>query len=65
VQNNIDTLPVARGGTGATTAAGARANLGTWALISDSYPTIIGSDGSTNNWIKIGTSNTAYGLLPS
>jgi hypothetical protein len=65
----LQTLPVANGGTGATTAANARANLGTCALISDSYPTLMPSDGSTNNWIKIGTTNSAnqgigYGLLP-
>ena len=59
------TLGVGNGGTGATTAAGARANLGTWALISDSYPTLMPADGTTNNWIKIGKSNTSYGLLPS
>jgi len=59
------TVPIDKGGTNATTAAGARANLGTWALISDSYNTLIASDGSTNGWIKIGTSNTSYGLLPS
>ena len=59
------TVPIDKGGTNATTAAGARTNLGTWALISDSYNTLIASDGSTNGWIKIGTSNTNYGLLPS
>lgn len=59
------TVPIDKGGTNATTAAGARANLGTWALISDNYNTLIASDGSTNGWIKIGTSNTSYGLLPS
>lgn len=61
----VGTLPINYGGTGATTAANARSNLGTWALISDYYPTLMLSDGSTNNWIKIGTANTSYGLLPS
>ena len=59
------TLPIARGGTGADTAAGARANLGTWALVSDSYNTLMPANGTTNGWIKIGTANTSYGLLPS
>jgi hypothetical protein len=59
------TVPINKGGTNATTAAGARGNLGTWALISDNYNTLIASDGSTNGWIKIGTANTNYGLLPS
>lgn len=59
------TQTVATGGTGATSAAGARANLSTWALVSDSYDTLIKADGSTNGWIKIGTANTSYGLLPS
>lgn len=58
-------LKLANGGTGSSTAAGARANLGTWALVSDSYNTLMPADGTTNGWIKIGTSNTSYGLLPS
>ncbi len=59
------TLGIGNGGTGATTAANARSNLGTWSLISDSYNTLMPADGSTNGWIKIGTSNSSYGLLPS
>ena len=58
-------ITVAQGGTGASTAAGARANLATWAYINDTYPTIIGPDGTTNAWFKIGTANTSYGILPS
>ena len=58
-------LVVGNGGTGATSAAGARANLGTWSLISDSYNTLMPADGTTNGWIKFGTSNTSYGILPS
>lgn len=60
------TVPINKGGTNATTVAGARGNLGTWALIlNGGYNTLIASDGSTNGWIKIGTANTSYGLLPS
>lgn len=59
------TLGVDHGGTGATTAASARTNLGTWSLISDSYNTIMPADGTTNGWYKFGTSNTNYGILPS
>lgn len=58
-------LQIANGGTNASTAAGARANLGTWALVSDSYNTIMPADGATNGWYKFGTSNTSYGILPS
>ena len=58
-------VTIAQGGTGATTAAGARANLGTWSLVSDSYNTLMPADGTTNNWVKIGKANTSYGLLPS
>lgn len=58
-------LPISMGGTDASTAAGARANLGTWALVNDSYPTLMPADGTTNNWVKIGTSNTGYGIIPS
>lgn len=58
-------LQIANGGTNASTAAGARANLGTWALVSDSYNTIMPADGTTNAWYKFGTSNTSYGILPS
>lgn len=59
------TLGLGNGGTGATTAEAARANLGTWALISDSYNTLMPANGTSNGWIKIGTSNASYGLLPS
>lgn len=59
------TIALNKGGTGAITAANARANLGTWSLVSDSYNTLMPADGTTNAWIKIGTSNTSYGLLPS
>jgi hypothetical protein len=59
------TLLIANGGTSATTAAGARENLGTWALVSDSYNTLMSADGTTNGWVKIGKSNTSYGILPS
>jgi hypothetical protein len=58
-------VAIANGGTGASTAAGARANLGTWALVSDSYNTLMPADGTTNGWVKIGKSNTSYGILPS
>ena len=30
----------------------------------DTYPTLLNSDGK-NTWIKIGTANDSYGLLPS
>lgn len=63
--NITGTVVISHGGTGATTAAGARANLGTFALISDSYTTLMLADGTSNGWIKIGTSNSDYGLLPS
>lgn len=36
-----------------------------WSLINDTYNTLMPTDGATNGWIKIGTSNTSYGLLPS
>lgn len=62
--NVTGTVAIANGGTGATTAANARANLGTPYMYTDSYPTLLPANGS-NNWIKIGTSNTSYGLLPS
>lgn len=42
-----------------------RSAIGTWALISDSYNTIMPADGTTNGWYKFGTSNTSYGILPS
>lgn len=58
------TLPIAQGGTSATTAAGARANLATPAMTTESYPALLPTNG-TNDWIKIGTTNTSYGLLPS
>lgn len=63
--NVTGTVAIAHGGTGSSTAAGARANLGTWALVSDLYNTLMPADGTTNGWIKIGTANTSYGLLPS
>lgn len=62
--NVTGTVAIPNGGTGATTAANARANLGTPYMYTDSYPTLLPANGS-NNWIKIGTSNTSYGLLPS
>ena len=65
VENVTGIVAIANGGTGATTAVGARANLGTFALISDSYSTLMLADGTSNGWIKIGTSNSSYGLLPS
>lgn len=44
---------------------------GTWqnwlsipTMITETYPTLLPSNG-TNNWIKIGTANTSYGILPS
>jgi hypothetical protein len=55
---------IENGGTGATTAAEARANLATPAMVTESYPALLPTNG-TNNWIKIGTANTSYGLLPS
>lgn len=58
-------IPIANGGTNATTAADARANLGVPALVSDRYVALMPSDGSTNNWIQVGTSGSTYGLLPS
>ena len=57
-------VTVAQGGTGATTAAGARANLAVPYMTTETYPALVPTDG-TNNWIKVGTSNTSYGLLPS
>ena len=46
-------------------------NSGTWTnwlgipmLKIDTYPTLLNSDGK-NTWIKIGTANDSYGLLPS
>ena len=62
---NGSPIGIEYGGTNATTAAGARANLGTWALVMDSYPTLMPADGTTNGWIKIGKNNSSYGLLPS
>lgn len=63
--NVSGTVTIGHGGTGATTAATARSNLGTWSLVSDSYNTLMPADGTTNGWIKFGTSNTSYGILPS
>lgn len=63
--NVTDTVAIDHGGTGATSAAAARANLGTWSLVSDSYNTLMPADGTTNAWVKIGKANTSYGLLPS
>lgn len=62
--NVTGTVVVANGGTGATTAQNARANLSVPYMYTDSYPTLQYYNG-TNTWIKIGTSNTSYGLLPS
>ena len=58
------TLAVANGGTGATGAAAARANLATPAMVTETYPALLPIDGS-NNWIKIGKANDSYGILPS
>lgn len=57
-------VSIANGGTGKTTAADARANLATPAMTTETYPALLPTNGS-NNWIKVGTSNTSYGLLPS
>ena len=58
------TLPISRGGTGASSAASARANLATPYMTTEDYPALLPIDG-TNNWIKVGTKNTSFGLLPS
>lgn len=63
--NVTGTVTIDHGGTGATTAATARANLGTWSLVSDSYNTLMPANGTSNGWVKIGTSNTSFGILPS
>jgi len=46
-------------------------NNGTWTswlqiptMITEAYPALLNTKG-TNGWIKIGTANTSYGLLPS
>ena len=57
-------VTVAQGGTGATSAAGARANLAVPYMVTETYPALVPTNG-TNNWIKVGTANTSYGLLPS
>ena len=41
-----------------------RAGLSVPAMTTESYPALLPTNG-TNNWIKIGTANTSYGLLPS
>lgn len=41
-----------------------RTGLGVPAMTTESYPALLPTNG-TNNWIKIGTANTSYGLLPS
>ena len=44
--------------------ANARAAMQVPKMYTDTYPTLLPADGN-NNWIKLGTSNTGYGLLPS
>jgi hypothetical protein len=41
-----------------------RAALAVPYMVDESYPALVPTNGS-NNWIKIGTSNTSYGILPS
>lgn len=54
-------VTVAQGGTGATTAANARANLAVPGLATASgYPGLTASDGTSSNWIR----TTASGFLP-
>lgn len=57
-------VSIANGGTGKTTAADARTALSTPAMTTETYPALLPTNGS-NNWIKIGTSNTSYGIIPS
>lgn len=64
IYTTASTVAVANGGTGATTAQNARSNLSVPYMYTDTYPTLQYYNG-TNTWIKIGTSNTSYGLLPS
>ena len=48
-----------------THSAAWRAGLSVPAMVTtESYPALLPTDG-TNNWIKVGTANTLYGLLPS
>lgn len=60
--DHVHPIPtVAAGGTGATTAAGARANLGTMGAKSDgSYYGMMLPDGTTTNWIR----TTTNGIIP-
>lgn len=58
-------VTIAQGGTSATNVIGARTNLGLWSLISDTYNTLMPANGTSNGWVKLGTSNNSYGLLPS
>lgn len=41
-----------------------RTGLGVPAMTTETYPALLPTNG-TNSWIKVGTSNTSYGLLPS
>jgi len=61
---NGSAIPIAHGGTGATTPAAARTNLSTPAMITETYSALVPTSGS-NGWIKVGTTNNSYGLLPS
>ena len=60
--NVTGTVAIGHGGTGATTAAGARANLAVPAAVSSSYTKITPPNGS-DGWIQFGSSST-YGILP-
>lgn len=54
-------VPVSKGGTGATTATNARVNLGAMGSVSaNGYPGMAYPDGTTNNWIR----TTSLGILP-
>lgn len=60
-------IVMAKDGTASTSfthPAAWRAGLSVPAMTTESYPALLPTNGA-NNWIKVGTANSSYGLLPS